>query len=162
LWSVSRELEALACFFLLSVCWDWWWFVLNPHFGLKRFRRGEIWWHAKWIGNRVPVDYVFGIGLVIALCAVASYYDANALLRMAIIGGIFVIASLIIIVMAPVYQQWSVKMFIDYGGVVKEEWKQFISQEEVNELTGLQLIIQNARTRMAVIGIRRACVEQIK
>ena len=37
---------------------DFLWFVLNPYFGLKKFRKGQIWWHKSWCGP-VPKLYWF-------------------------------------------------------------------------------------------------------
>jgi len=60
----------LILFFLIE---DFLWFVLNPSFGLKRFRAQHIWWHAPtwwWI---MPRDYwVFGV-IGIALYVVGAY-----------------------------------------------------------------------------------------
>ncbi len=61
------EARALAFFVLFWVLEDFLWFVLNPAFGWKRFRRDHIWWHAPhwwWI---MPRDYwVFiPVGLVL-------------------------------------------------------------------------------------------------
>jgi hypothetical protein len=35
---------------------DFLWFVFNPHYGIKKFRKGEIWWHKTWWGP-VPSLY---------------------------------------------------------------------------------------------------------
>lgn len=43
-WGV--ELRLLAFYVLFWVVEDFLWFVLNPAYGLERFRPGEIWWHA--------------------------------------------------------------------------------------------------------------------
>src|SRR5262245_14960192 len=34
--TLEREAELIALFFLLAVFWDFLWFVCNPHFGLAR------------------------------------------------------------------------------------------------------------------------------
>jgi hypothetical protein len=59
LWSWSWRLELLVISFLIMffILEDFLWFVLNPSFGLRRFRREHIWWHAPtwwWI---MPRDY---------------------------------------------------------------------------------------------------------
>jgi len=43
-WNV--EARVLSFFILFWVLQDFLWFVLNPAFGLKRFRPKHIWWHA--------------------------------------------------------------------------------------------------------------------
>lgn len=59
----ARIIGSLALFWIVE---DFLWFVINPHFGLKRFGRTHIPWHKQWCGP-VPVDYLtFGItGLVL-------------------------------------------------------------------------------------------------
>lgn len=50
----ARVLSFLVFFWVLE---DFLWFLLNPAFGLKRFRAEHIWWHAPtwwWI---MPRDY---------------------------------------------------------------------------------------------------------
>jgi len=42
------------------------WFVLNPHYGIKNFRKGKIWWHKQWWGP-VPALYWFLLIIVIVL-----------------------------------------------------------------------------------------------
>jgi hypothetical protein len=41
---------------LFWVIEDFLWFALNPHYGLRKFRREHIWWHKRWLLG-VPVDY---------------------------------------------------------------------------------------------------------
>lgn len=56
-WSWAAELRVIGfviCFFIVE---DFLWFVVNPAFGLRRFRRQHIWWHEPtwwWI---MPRDY---------------------------------------------------------------------------------------------------------
>lgn len=59
-WRWWRELEVISIFFLFLVFWDFLWFVLNPHYGLKRFRAVEIWWHNQWLGPW-PLDYYWAV-----------------------------------------------------------------------------------------------------
>lgn len=59
----ARVLSFLVFFWVIE---DFLWFLLNPAFGLKRFRAEHIWWHAPtwwWIMPRdywifVPVGFV--------------------------------------------------------------------------------------------------------
>ena len=64
--SWEREADLLAMFFFLTVTWDFLWFACNRHFGVARFRKGQIWWFPAWkLG--VPQPYLMGITL--SLCA---------------------------------------------------------------------------------------------
>lgn len=42
--SWEREADLLAIFFLLTATWDFLWFACKRHFGVRRFRKGQIWW----------------------------------------------------------------------------------------------------------------------
>lgn len=47
----------LSFFILFWILEDWLWFVLNPAYGIRKFRKEHVWWHAKdwwWI---MPRDY---------------------------------------------------------------------------------------------------------
>jgi hypothetical protein len=59
--SWGLELRILSFLVLFWLVEDYLWFVLNPAFGWRRFRRELIWWHAPnwwWI---MPRDYwLFG------------------------------------------------------------------------------------------------------
>jgi len=64
--SWEREADLLALFFFLTVTWDFLWFACNRHFGVGRFRKGQIWWFPTW-SLGVPRPYLLGIAL--SLCA---------------------------------------------------------------------------------------------
>jgi hypothetical protein len=63
--SWEREADLLAMFFLLTVFWDLLWFACNPHFGMVRFRKGEVWWFPAW-SLGVPRPYLMAIALSLA------------------------------------------------------------------------------------------------
>jgi hypothetical protein len=65
IFSGGLELRIISFCILFFLVEDFLWFVLNPAFGIRRFRREHIWWHAPswwWV---MPRDYwVYGtIGL---------------------------------------------------------------------------------------------------
>lgn len=60
-WSISQELNVIGSYCLFWVVEDFLWFVLNPHFGLRKFTKEHAWWHKRWLA-RVPVEYwAFGL-----------------------------------------------------------------------------------------------------
>lgn len=63
--SWEREADLLAMFFLLTVTWDFLRFACNRHFGVGRFRKGQIWWFPAWTLG-VPRPYLLVI--VLSLC----------------------------------------------------------------------------------------------
>src|ERR1043166_1383984 len=69
--SIERESEILSLYFLLCVSWDFLWFVCNPHFGLRRFKPGHVWWfQGWWLG--IPVAYFSGIAISAAIWILAA------------------------------------------------------------------------------------------
>ena len=69
-WEFSKELLVWGAFFGLLLVEDFSWFVFNPHYGLKRFRKEEIWWHPTWWGP-VP-DFYWWYAAASAILIAAS------------------------------------------------------------------------------------------
>lgn len=64
--SWSWQLESLLIGFYLGMLLveDFLWFMLNPYYGLKNFRKGKIWWHKQWLG---PVPLLYWILLIFTI-----------------------------------------------------------------------------------------------
>ena len=67
--SWTWRLESLLLGFYLGMVLleDFSWFVLNPYYGIKSFRKGKIWWHKNWWG---PVPSLYWILLVLVVILV--------------------------------------------------------------------------------------------
>ena len=65
-WTLAIEARIFASLMYFWMLEDFLWFVLNPAYGLAKFRRGAIPWHKHWLWC-MPVDYVVffvaGMGL---------------------------------------------------------------------------------------------------
>ena len=74
--SWSWRLEGLLVGFYIGMVLmeDFLWFVFNPYYGIKSFRKGKIWWHDKWWG---PVPSFYWILIVIA--ALLLYFGRTAI-----------------------------------------------------------------------------------
>src|SRR3954464_6957955 len=97
-WSWAAEAATLAAYLAWAVVWDLLWFLLNPRFGWARFRKGEIWWHARtWIG-RFPIDYWGGLvgSLAVAATARLATGDFGVLARHAILVSGFAGLTLLV------------------------------------------------------------------
>jgi hypothetical protein len=55
-WSWQVESLIIGFYIGMVVIEDFLWFVLNPYYGIGKFRKGEIWWHKDWLGP-VPAMY---------------------------------------------------------------------------------------------------------
>lgn len=56
-WTLQLEARILGSLMLFWICEDFLWFVINPAFGIRKFRPEHIPWHKHWC-CRVPVDYL--------------------------------------------------------------------------------------------------------
>ncbi len=110
-WSLSKELEILAYFTLIMLVEDFLWFIFNPNYGLKNFKRDKIWWHnnSKWILNLFPLDYLLGIVIIILLFLASALINQNInifynnLLSLAIIGLLVFLSSSTLV---KPYRKW--------------------------------------------------------
>ncbi len=57
LWSPSLEAFTLASFLFAVVLEDFFWFILNPAFRLKKFNKQNVTWFDHWFGP-VPLFYI--------------------------------------------------------------------------------------------------------
>jgi hypothetical protein len=73
-WSWRLESLLLGFYVGMVLLEDFLWFAFNPHYGIKNFRRGKIWWHRQWWG---PVPGLYYILSVIA--AFLIYFGRVAL-----------------------------------------------------------------------------------
>lgn len=55
-WTWQLECRILSALLLFWIAEDVLWFALNPAWGLRRLRRGEVWWHKHWLLG-LPTDY---------------------------------------------------------------------------------------------------------
>jgi hypothetical protein len=114
-WTLSRELMVWALYFAWAPLWDYTWFLLNPYYGLKNFRRDKVWWHAKsyWVCGRFPLDYLKGwitsAGFALAAGCLDHrlevFYTHLAMMSMFLVG-----IGVTILIIAPLYQRWYWKM----------------------------------------------------
>jgi hypothetical protein len=65
----SARSEALVLAFMVFfwILEDFLWFVVNPRFGIKKFKASEIWWHRKAWLVIAPREYFTAGGLAVFL-----------------------------------------------------------------------------------------------
>jgi hypothetical protein len=70
--SLSVELRLFAFIFYVWIVEDFLWFILNPAFGLIKFRKENIWWHERhWLWF-APRDYFVFIPFATLLYYISS------------------------------------------------------------------------------------------
>jgi hypothetical protein len=107
-WSLAGELRTFATFFAVAVVWDYLWFVLNPAYTVRRFRRGAVWWfEVPWIW-RFPLDYYSGFALSVVLAALAAWAadDWSPLTGQLWMLLWLVVLVAVVVVLAPLYHRW--------------------------------------------------------
>lgn len=78
--NLEHYLKTLSFFLIFIVLWDFLWFVLNPHYPLKKFKSEHIWWHKKWLMG-APVDYYGGLILsLLVLLPLAYLHNSTAII----------------------------------------------------------------------------------
>ena len=107
-WSWGLEARLIASYLVWNVTWDFLWFVLNPHFGWARFRKGQIWWHGgAWLG-RMPIDYVNALWMSFLVASLPWWVHGNTrtLHRHAMFVAGLAVLTTIATLAAPLYQRW--------------------------------------------------------
>jgi hypothetical protein len=73
-WVIESEL--LSFYFFMVVFWDFLWFVLNRHYGLRRFNGEDIWWYKRWV-LRLPLDYFYGLAASLLIFVLPALLGSN-------------------------------------------------------------------------------------
>ncbi len=64
-WAI--EIKIISFFILFWVLEDFLWFVLNPKFSIRNFKRDKIWWHAHHWWFIAPAEYFIFVPIGIIL-----------------------------------------------------------------------------------------------
>ena len=107
-WSVAAEVMVLAAYLAFAIGWDYLWFILNPAYGLGRFRPGRVWWYSgPWIG-RLPYEYYVAVGASFAIAAIAWPLGrgADAMAQQGRLVGGLALLCLVAMAAAPAYRRW--------------------------------------------------------
>lgn len=70
--SWQSELVILGFMSYYWILEDFLFFIVNPHFRLRKFKKRYISWHKRWIFNIMPDSYAYGILIGSALLYIAS------------------------------------------------------------------------------------------
>ena len=71
-WSIGKEALIVSFVMLVLRLEDFLWFVFNPNYGLKKFKKGFIPWHKNWLGP-LPIQYYTSITVWILLFIFAIF-----------------------------------------------------------------------------------------
>ncbi len=107
-WSAAAEVMVLATYMAFAIGWDYLWFILNPAYGLRGFRRGRVWWYAgPWIGP-LPYEYYAAVAgsFAVALIAWPIGGGADTLAQQGRLVGGLALLCLAAMALAPAYRRW--------------------------------------------------------
>ena len=71
-WSLGKELIIISLHILVGRIEDFMWFVLNPHFGIKKFNKKHVPWHTRWWGP-LPAQYYLSILLWLVIFSLGIF-----------------------------------------------------------------------------------------
>ncbi len=112
-WTAAKELMSVAMYFAWCPLRDYLWFVLNPHFGWRRFNKVNVWCDAKyrWM-LRIPLRYFIACGLSVGLAFSAAHMAASRqiLIDHITLMAIFVLMTGVTMVCSPLYHRWYSKI----------------------------------------------------
>ncbi len=66
-WNWRLELLIIGFGVGMGLLEDFLWFVFNPHYGIKNFRKGKIWWHKTWWGPMPSMYYFLLVAAVLLI-----------------------------------------------------------------------------------------------
>ncbi len=72
--TLALELKIISALMFFWIFEDFFWFVLNPAFGLKNFKKSKIWWHEKGWWLIAPRDYFVFTAIATTLLILASKF----------------------------------------------------------------------------------------
>jgi hypothetical protein len=107
-WSAAAEVMVFATYMAFAIGWDYLWFILNPAYGLRGFRRGRVWWYTgPWIGP-LPLEYYAAVAgsFVLALIAWPIGGDADTLAQQARLVAGLALLCVVAMALAPAYRRW--------------------------------------------------------
>lgn len=72
--TIENWARALSYFLMFTALWDFLWFVLNPYYPIKKFKKEHISWHKKWLWF-MPIDYYMALLLSLIMSALTGQID---------------------------------------------------------------------------------------
>jgi hypothetical protein len=97
-WNLSEEAVTLSFFFIISIYWDFMWFIINPKYNFRDFLSQHVWWHKKWFLH-FPYEYWGGL-IISAVLYIAANLGLQSLKKWALIIGLFTVLTIIVMILA--------------------------------------------------------------
>lgn len=106
-WSLGGELVALSLHSLFLFIWDYLWFILNPHYGVRNFRKTNVWWFSKssWFLGFIPSDYLKAVFGSFLFAYGASLLGVYSLFSFLTVFATVVVLMMGAVIFSPVYRR---------------------------------------------------------
>ncbi len=100
----SNWLKIISLWLVFVNVWDLLWFVLNPNFGLGRFKKEFVPWHKIWFLG-LPADYWAGISLSFLALTPYLYFTQSfdLVLWWLTNFAVFIFEILVVIIFAQIF-----------------------------------------------------------
>jgi len=111
-WTWDKELYVLSIYCSWCIIWDFLWFILNPHFTLKKFKKEFLFWYeGKWIW-RISIDYLGGFFLSIIFVSLRALldWDIRPCAEYAEIILVWILLLILTQLLSRYYHNWYWKM----------------------------------------------------
>ena len=109
-WTIASELVLLSIMIFYFSLWDFLWFVFNPTYTIKNYKKDKIWWFSKsyWVFGLFPHEYVFALILSLIFSFTAGIISNNIYL---FINHIYFLVLLVLfafisILFSKSYHKW--------------------------------------------------------
>ena len=113
-WNAINEVKVLFAFVIFLIAEDFLWFVFNPYFGIKKFKKEKVWWHSnsKWIFNLFPADYIVWPIIILSALLVLSITIKYTSIFLSFLAASFYtfLLSVLSIFFVSFYKKWYFKL----------------------------------------------------
>lgn len=89
--------QIFSLFLLFTALWDFLWFVLNPHYPIRTFKKENVEWHKNWFLG-LPLDYYAALIVSFWVIGIYQLFSGENLLIWWITNvGLFIIETLLLV-----------------------------------------------------------------
>jgi hypothetical protein len=98
-WTLALELQIISYFIIFIILEDILWFIFNPYYGIKNYKKSKIWWHkdCNWVFGIFPIFYIYAIFSTTILIYISSILQNNPTILITFLQSLIIITFLVII-----------------------------------------------------------------
>lgn len=109
--SISAELQLLSTYLIWNIFWDFLWFIMNPYYGLSKFKPKSVWWFGEepWVLGKLPLKYFLQLALALLFVYIAQSMNGTTglvLEQIELILWCIIFSVLTHFLLRPVYHRY--------------------------------------------------------